>query len=738
MGKVNQTISVNHDASYDSAAKVMHELKIYQIELEIQNEELRCTQRVLEETRDRYIDLYDFAPVGYLTINHEGIITEINLTAATLLGVDRKKLQQSYFFKLIAPEYCEQWHRQFLSVLKSNEKQRCELVFRRKGGSTFHAGLDCKCLGTNEASPSVRIAFTDITENKQAEQELRIAAIAFESQSGTIITDSSGVIVRVNRAFSNNWLVEEKALGQTLEVLSAGRNDKAYYQAMWSAAEENGYWQGEIWNRHRNNKVYAELLTLSAVSAPDGSISHYVGIFSDITENKEVAAEIHRLAYYDLLTKLPNRRLLQDRLTQAVAAAARNGLYGAIMYLDLDNFKTLNDTRGHDVGDQLLVEVAHRLRASVREGDTLARLGGDEFVVLLEDLGTEVEVAATLAKQVGEKVLGVISRPYHLNGSEFHCTTSVGIGLYCEHGSVEELLKHADLAMYQAKMAGRNTMRFFDPAMQAIVTARAAMERDLRCALEQNQFKLYFQSQVYHSRQIVGAEVLLRWQHPVRGLVSPLEFIPLAEETGLILPIGQWVLEMACAQLKLWESKLSTRHLQLAVNVSALQFRQLDFVDSITHLVKTFAIDPDKLKIELTESVVLDDVDDTILKMNALREIGVRFSMDDFGTGYSSLSYLTQLPLDQLKIDQSFVRNIGMKPSDSVIVQTIIGMSNNLGIDVIAEGVETEDQRKFLEQHNCPLCQGFLFSKPVLLEEFEQLLYRNERIAIPDPIKLTR
>ncbi|MGZ8252994.1 MAG: putative bifunctional diguanylate cyclase/phosphodiesterase, partial [Methylophilaceae bacterium] len=378
-----------------------------------------------------------------------------------------------------------------------------------------------------------------------------------------------------------------------------------------------------------------------------------------------------------------------------------------------------------DVGDQLLEEVAYRLRASVRECDTLARLGGDEFVVLLEDLGTEAEAAATVAKQIGEKVLGVISRPFTLNGDEFHYTASIGIALYCEYGTVEELLKHADLAMYQAKMAGRNTLRFFDPAMQAIVTARASMERDLRYALEQNEFKLYFQSQVYHSRQIVGAEVLLRWQHPVQGLISPLDFIPLAEETGLILPIGQWVLETACAQLKRWESNLYTRHLQLAVNVSALQFRQLDFVDSITHLVKTFAIDPDKLKIELTESVVLDDVDDTILKMNALREIGVRFSMDDFGTGYSSLSYLTQLPLDQLKIDQSFVRNIGMKPSDSVIVQTIIGMSNNLGIDVIAEGVGTEEQRKFLEQHNCPLCQGFLFSKPVVLEAFEQLLHQN-------------
>ncbi|MGZ8252098.1 MAG: PAS domain-containing protein, partial [Methylophilaceae bacterium] len=297
--EIDQTVGPNDDMSHEPAEKILRELKIYQVELEVQNEELRCTQRTLEETRDRYIDLYDFAPVGYLTISREGMITEVNLTAATLLGIDRQKLQRSYFFKLIAPEYREQWQRQFLSVLKSNEKQHCELVFRRKDGTTFHAGLDCKRLMASEASPSVRIAFNDITEHKQAEQELRIAAIAFESQSGTIITDASGVIVRVNQAFSTHWLESQNALGQTLELLSAGRHDSAYYQSMWSAAQKNGYWQGEIWSRHRNNKIYAEWLTLSAVSGHDGSISNYIGIFSDITENKEAAAEIHRLAYYD-------------------------------------------------------------------------------------------------------------------------------------------------------------------------------------------------------------------------------------------------------------------------------------------------------------------------------------------------------------------------------------------------------------------------------------------------------
>jgi diguanylate cyclase (GGDEF)-like protein/PAS domain S-box-containing protein len=538
-----------------------------------------------------------------------------------------------------------------------------------------------------------------------------------------IVTTPNSVILRVNRAFTTlTGYSAQEALGQTPHMLNSGRHDKGFFKAMWSTLKETGYWHGEIWNRRKNGMIVAEWLTISAVTAPDGSITHYVGTFSDITENKDAVAEIHRLAYYDPLTHLPNRRLLQDRLGQELAAATRNRLFGAILFLDLDNFKTLNDTRGHDAGDQLLVEVARRLRAAVREGDIVGRLGGDEFVVLLEDLSTEPEVAAMLTKQVGEKVRNELAHPYNLDGDEFHCTASIGIRLYRDQETAEELLRNADLAMYQAKMAGRNTLRFFDPSMQAMVNARADMEKNLRRALKQNQFKLYFQSQVYRSCHIVGAEVLLRWQHPERGLVSPLEFIPLAEKTSLILPIGQWVLETACAQLKVWEGNSQTRHLRLAVNVSARQFRHPDFVAQIQQALSSNEINSELLKLELTESLVLDNINDTIVKMNALREIGVRFSLDDFGTGYSSFSYLTQLPLDQLKIDRSFVRNIGVKSADAVIVQTIIGMAHNLGIEVIAEGVETEAQRAFLEQHGCSACQGYLFSEPVPIEEFVSLV----------------
>ena len=586
--------------------------------------------------------------------------------------------------------------------------------------------IDMTCAPSRDASGKIIGGISiirDITGRKQAQEMVRIGAIAFESQSAMIVTGPGAVILRVNKAFTRlTGYSAQEVIGQTPHLLTSGRHDKAFFQAMWSTLEETGHWHGEIWNKRKNGIIVAEWLNIAAVIAPGGGITHYVGTFSDITENRDALAEIHRLAYYDPLTHLPNRRLLQDRLGQEMASATRNGLHGAILFLDLDNFKALNDTRGHDAGDKLLVEVARRLRATVRECDTVGRLGGDEFVVLLADLSAEAEAAAHLTKQVGLKLLDNLAQPYHFDGYEFNCTASIGIRLYREQKYVEELFRHADLAMYQAKTAGRNTLRFFDPAMQAMVTARAEMEKDLRHALEQNQFELYYQSQVYSNGQIAGAEVLLRWQHSERGMVSPLEFIPLAEKTSLILPIGQWVLDTACAQLKVWENHSHNRHLQLAVNVSALQFRHPDFVAQVRQTLSKNAISSQLLKLELTESLVLDDINDTIIKMHALRESGVRFSLDDFGTGYSSFSYLTQLPLDQLKIDQSFVRNIGVKSTDEIIVQTIIGMARNLGIEVIAEGVETELQRLFLEQHGCPACQGFLFSKPVPIDVFEKLV----------------
>ena len=555
---------------------------------------------------------------------------------------------------------------------------------------------------------------SSISERKQAEANLRIAAIAFESQEGMMITDPAGVIVRVNQAFTRlTGYSAEEALGKTPALFKSGRHDAAFYQCMWAALNDHGYWQGEIWNRRKNGKIYAEMLTISSVVAPDGTISNYISTFSDISRNSEAEAEIHRLAFYDPLTQLPNRRLLLDRLQQAITASVRSGRKGALLFIDLDNFKTLNDTLGHDKGDVLLQQVAQRLTASVRDGDTVARLGGDEFVVMLEGLDANPEEAAPQTKAVGEKILGALNDAYLLGDHRHHSTPSIGITLFGENqDTVEDLLKRADFAMYQSKSAGRNTLRFFDPEMQAAVTARAGLEAEMRLGIYSDQFLLHYQPQVDGAGRLTGVEALVRWQHPQRGMVPPGEFIPLAEDSGLILPLGHWVLRTACAQLAAWASQPKMAHVIVAVNVSARQFKLPNFVEEVMAILDDAGAMPQRLKLELTESMLLADVEDIITKMTELKAKGVGFALDDFGTGYSSLTYLKRLPLDQLKIDQSFVRDVLADPNDAAIAKAIITLGQSLGLAVIAEGVETDGQRDFLARHGCTAYQGYLFGRP--------------------------
>ncbi|OIN94224.1 MAG: diguanylate cyclase [Comamonadaceae bacterium CG1_02_60_18] len=442
---------------------------------------------------------------------------------------------------------------------------------------------------------------------------------------------------------------------------------------------------------------------------------------NDIKASK---AKVEQLAFYDYLTGLPNRMLLMDRLSRALASSERSNKYGALLFLDLDNFKTINDTLGHDAGDVLLKQVAGRMQQSVRNVDTVARFGGDEFIILLEALSSNPLEAAEMSRRIGEKMLVTLNLPFEADGQSFKSSASMGAVVFggSPMPSSADLLKQADIAMYQSKSLGRNKLCFFDPQMQANITAHSQLEADLQAAIAHQQFVLYYQAQVSRSGAVIGAEVLIRWQHPQRGMVPPVEFIPVAEESDLINQIGLWVLRTACAQLKRWQQSAQTTHLQLAVNVSARQFRQKDFIDVVRGVLEETGVAPANLKLELTESLVLMDVHETIATMNAIRQLGVRFSIDDFGTGQSSLSYLTQLPLDQLKIDQSFVRNIGIKPGDDMIVQTIIGMAQHLSLEVIAEGVETQSQQDFLAANGCTLYQGYLFGKPCPLADFEHLL----------------
>lgn len=568
----------------------------------------------------------------------------------------------------------------------------------------------------------------DITERRRTEEQLRIAAVAFEAQEAIIVMNALHVILHVNQAFTRiTGYSPEDVIGQTSELLRSDRHDAAHVEATWDQTRRDGAWHGEVWSRHKSGEIVPIQGSLTTVRDNHGEITHYVGTLIDLTRHKVAEQEIERLVFYDHLTRLPNRRLLLDRLQRALAASYRSKCMGALLFIDLDKFKIFTDTYGAEEADQLLIEAACRLFACIRAGDTVSRLGNDEFVVLLEGLNENPREAAEQAKSAGEEILSALSRPYAAAGCFHHPTPSIGVTLFTgAEISTTGLLKQAHSAMYQAKSAGRNTLRFFDLNVQAIVVDQLALETALRRGTQTGQFVLQYQPQVDSAGRILGAEALLRWRHPERGILLPAEFIPIAEKTGLILPIGQWVLEAASARLRAWADDPRTSGLSLAINVSTLQLRQTDFVDQVRRALSNAGAPATHLKLELTESVMLDDVEYTIEKIRALKALGVSISIDDFGTGYSSLSYVNRLPLDQIKIDQNFMRNVANSPKDAIVVQTIIAMTKGLGLDVIAEGVETEAQRQFLYHYGCQTYQGYLFSKPVELAEFEQLLKLDE------------
>jgi len=708
------------------ADELLHELQVHQIELEMQNEALAQTQIALEESRDRYLDLYELAPIGYMTLTRDDQIAAINLTGATLLGEERSKLLRRRFARFIVAEDRDLWHRHFMRALGTEASTSCELTLRRSDGTFFDACLDClRSSGDDASTPRLRVAISDITaRRKRNEEERRIAAIAFESQEGMMVTDQASVIIRVNHAFTQlTGYAADEVIGHTPSILSSGRQSSDFYREMWDTLKACGYWQGRLWNRHKNGELFAEWLTISAVKNPEGQTTHYVGAFSEITRHLEAEAEIHRLAYFDPLTHLPNRRLLLDRIAQAMAGSARSNAFGALLFLDLDHFKALNDTRGHDVGDQLLLQAAQRIQQNVREGDTVARLGGDEFVVMLLNLSADAHEAAAQTRLVGEKIRETLSQPYALDGGDFHCTSSIGIAMFRNHEiAVDALLKNADLAMYEAKNAGRNSLRFFDPAMQGALEARSALEADLRLAVSRGQLRALYQPQLDDSGRVIGAEALLRWQHPTRGMVPSVDFIPLAEATDLIRPLGHWMLEAACRQIREWSASDATRHVIVAVNIGVRHFHQNDFVDALASIIRQTGADPSRLMLELTENLVIKDIENTIQRMQQIKALGVAMSLDDFGTGLSSLSCLKRLPLDQFKVDQAFVRDVASDEEDEAIVRAIVMMGQILGLDVIAEGVETTAQRDRLREYGCLRYQGYLFAPPLAPDEFERFV----------------
>lgn len=573
-------------------------------------------------------------------------------------------------------------------------------------------------------------AFNQMAEAlSNSEKSMKLATSIYQSNADAIVvTDENNLIVDVNPAFTRiTGYTPDDVLGKNPRIMQSGKHDKKFYHEMWREILEHGYWQGEICDKRKNGELYTKWAHISVLRRSDGSVYRHVAQFSDITEKKQKDELIYWQANYDALTTLPNRRLFSDRLGHALAASQRKKDCGALMFLDLDKFKTLNDTLGHEYGDLLLVEVAKRLKSCIRESDTVARLGGDEFVVLLESICEDSANASQEAADVAEKIRSSLAEPYQLKGKAYHSSPSIGVSVFCgKNESAEELIKRADMAMYQAKESGRNAVRFFDPKMQQSVETRAALESDLRRAISEQQFQLHYQIQIDQDHRPIGAEALIRWRHPQRGMVPPGHFIPVAEESSLILDIGHWVLDDACRQIAAWSRDETTRGLVLAINISARQFKRPDFLEQVAVSILKHGIEPSRLKLELTESVALDDIDTIAEKMQALKQdLGITLSLDDFGTGYSSLSYLKRLPLDQIKIDQSFVRDMTTDNSDAEMVKTIIDMARNFGLDVIAEGVETAAQFSLLKEYGCSAFQGYLFSKPVPLEEFELLLQRR-------------
>jgi len=588
----------------------------------------------------------------------------------------------------------------------------------------------------------IAVYLRDVTSLRRSQEQLLLLQTSISRLNDLVLITEAGPldepgprIVFVNDAFEKHTgYSREEVLGKAPRMLQGPLTQRPELDRIREALIQVQPVRAELVNYKKDGTLYWIELEIVPVDYFNRGLTHWVAVARDITERKAAEDEIEHLAFYDTLTQLPNRQLLMDRLKSALTRTAKTPETGALMFIDLDHFKVLNDSLGHARGDQLLQQVATRLSASVRSSDTVARLGGDEFVVMLEHLGDDPRLATDRARVAGEKIRTALSEPYELAGHAYYGTCSIGITCFSQqqHG-IGDLLKQADLAMYQAKAAGRNAVCFFDPAMQAAATANAALSSQLRQALHDHQFVLHYQPQVGPGERMLGVEALIRWQHPTRGLVCPDTFIPQAEESGLILPLGQWVIESACAQLARWALHPETEPFSIAVNVSARQFRHPEFVEGVLKVIQQHGIAANRLKLELTESLLATGMEVTIAKMGLLKEAGVTLSIDDFGMGYSALSYLKHLPLDQLKIDRAFVKDVLTDPNDAAIARTIIGLAQSLGLGVIAEGVETEAQRAFLAWHGCESYQGHLFCAALPIDALEVFLKTRSSPAPAEP-----
>ncbi|BAN36098.1 response regulator receiver modulated PAS/PAC sensor-containing diguanylate cyclase/phosphodiesterase [Sulfuricella denitrificans skB26] len=684
-------------------------------------------QALIQRSEQQTRLLLESAAEAIYGVNMEGLITFANPACLHMLGYEHEEeLLGRHAHDLFhhshadGSRYPAEKCRAYEAYLADQGVHVDNEVFWRKDGTAFPVEYWSHPIHHEGRVEGSVITFMDITERKQAEQQLRLAAQVFEgTQEAIFITDAQNHIVSVNQAFIEiTGYDRTEAIGQSPALLKSGRHSAEFFHGMMNSIRRSGHWQGEIWNKRKNGEIYPAWMAISTVCNEQGDITHYVAIYTDISELKRSENQLERQANYDELTGLANRNLFQDRLNQALIFSRRHDYGLAILFIDLDNFKNINDSLGHDTGDALLAQVATRLTGSVREGDTVARHGGDEFVLLLSEIRVADDVSA-----VTQKLLKAMSAPFNLNDRELHVTCSIGIASYPKDGEDKQtLLKNADAAMYRAKELGRNNAQYYAEEMNIKAMERLTLENCLYQALERNEFLLHYQPQVdLRTGEITGMEALVRWQHPELGLVSPSMFIPVVEDSGMIISLGEWVLRTACLQNKAWQLA-GLKHISVAVNLSARQFRQPNLVEMVTGILRESGLDPSHLDLEVTESLVMQNVEATIATLGRLKAMGIKLSIDDFGTGYSSLNYLKRFPIHTLKIDKTFINDITTDPNDAAIAKTIISMAHELGLMVIAEGVETEEQRSFLHLRNCDEMQGYLFSRPVSAEEFEILL----------------
>jgi diguanylate cyclase (GGDEF)-like protein/PAS domain S-box-containing protein len=808
-----QTSDTQSPSSDYEAKKMLHELQVHQIELEMQNEELKQA-RITERLYYRYTELFEFAPIAYFVFDLNGMISQVNLRGASLLGIDRDHLVGKPFSHYVTAQYREIFKRCLGKAFSGSGIQSCEVLGQVSNNTLWLdieanlgiTGTDClaamidisdrkqaedsqnrankelafqnqekdkradelvlanaekeqranelalanielafqnqekdkradelvlanadKELRANElALANIELAFQNQEKDKRADElvlanaekeqrvkQLALAAKVFtHARESIMITDAEGLIIEVNKTFSDiTGYSREEAIGKTPRILKSERQSPEFYVDMWQAIVNEGYWYGEIWNHRKNNEVYAVMQTISAVCDVNGITTHYVSLASDITPMKQHQEQLERIAHYDVLTNLPNRVLLADRLSQAMLQCRRHGQSLAVVFLDLDGFKTVNDAYGHDIGDELLIALSIRMKEALREGDSLSRIGGDEFVAVLADLAKVEDCEPVL-----ERLLLAASEPVTVSGVVLNISASIGVTLYPrDNVDADLLMRHADQAMYMAKESGKNRYHLFDTAQDDAVKVQRESLEAIRYALDHHQFVLYYQPKVNMKiGTVVGVEALIRWQHPERGLLSPIEFLPVIENHTMIIEIGEWVIDTALTQIGQWQAMALDLPVSTSVNIAAVQLMQPGFIQTLTDLLAAHPnVEPRYLELEMLETSALEDVNHVSIIMNDCMSLGVHFALDDFGTGYSSLTYLRRLPASLIKIDQSFVKDMLSNIDDFAIVEGVIALAKSFKRDVIAEGVETVEHGTALLQLGCELAQGYGIARPM-------------------------